>query len=384
MVARSRWSVSALTAVVSLGLVIFYSLYSLVPLTYADTPSLSSLYVGTMMTFVMAVQVFTPLFVRRFSLRTVLACSLSLLAAGAAATGFSTTLAPLLIGAVASGAGFGVLIVAGSQGVALLVAAPKLGRALGTYGLITMAATALGSPLGVHVALTFSPTAFGVSAAFAALIGIGASFGVPRGVGLHDTGLPSALASTQQRKLQELFSSIPWQVMVLLLIAVVMLSHGLSSLPVSAAAFGGAAVVVFAVQIGNALGRALGGECEARLGTNATIIVGVLLLAAGGTLGVFVQDASITMVSAVLLGAGVGIVQTVALHTAMQRMTPGRASVVWNLSVDAGLWVGGILWGLALTGGFVVAGVWLVSSAAVIAGVGVVLQLRNNGARLAR
>nr|WP_269151251.1 MFS transporter [Spelaeicoccus albus] len=385
-----------MTATVSVSVAIFFTLYSLIPVTRADAPGLSSVFVGTMMAFVMGVQVFTPALVRRLSLRYVLTGSALLLAAGALVTGMAAATPTLLIGAVATGAGFGVLIVAGAQGVALLVPPTKLGRALGTYGLFTMAASALGSPAGVQLALTFSSPVFGICAFAAGIIAAGLSFGIPAGVGRTPSGpsvdnvdnsgesgesTTNAQASSgterKPRTRPSLVANAPWLVLSLLLAAVVVLSHGLSSLPVLASAYGRAAVVVFAVQAGNALGRGIGGELEAKVEAGGAATTGAVLLAAGGVVGVLVGGSAAVIASGLLIGLGVGIVQTVTLHVAMRRLDSGPASVVWNLSVDGGLWVGGILWGVALTAGLLTAGVLAVSAAAIIIGAGVTAQLRR-------
>ncbi|GAB3054370.1 MFS transporter [Sediminivirga luteola] len=372
---RARVPVMALTAAASAGVAIFFTLYSLIPVTRGEEAGLSSLFAGTMMVFVMGVQVFTPALVRRFSLRGVLIASLLVLAAGALLTGIASGTAALLAGAVASGSGFGVLIVAGAQGVALLVPPGRLGRALGTYGLVTMASSALGSPAGLHIALTFSSQVFGVCAVAAGLIAAVASLGVPPGVGKAGTSTPASASGP--RGVPALVSGAPWLVLAVLLVAVVLLSHGLSSLPVLAAAHGSAAVTVFAVQVGNALGRGIGGELEARITTRATLIAGVLLLAAGGALGVATGGQGAVITAGALIGLGVGIVQTVTLHTAMRRMDSGRASVVWNLAVDGGLWAGGVLWGIAIASGFVVAGALVLS--VLLLGITAVAVLRLPG-----
>src|SRR5690606_40102411 len=120
------------------------------------SPGLSSWFLGTMMGFVMLVQSLTPILVSRFSLRLVLGGSMVLTAIGAVITGFSVSTPALLSGAVAAGAGFGVLIVAGSQGIALLGPESRLGRMIGIYGLVTMAAAGWGSALGRSIAATLS------------------------------------------------------------------------------------------------------------------------------------------------------------------------------------------------------------------------------------
>lgn len=382
---------ASLTTVASLGLVIFFTLYSLIPVTRAETPGLSSLFLGTMMAFVMGVQAATPALVSRFSLRGVLAGSVLLTAIGGLITGMSTNTAALLVGAVSAGAGFGVLIVAGSQGIALLVSGDRLGRMIGIYGLITMAAAALGSPLGVQIAITFSPAVLGLCALVIGLIAVGLSFGVPAAVGKAKPEIaPPDLKSRDQgaagnasalHRMLALVAGAPWIVLAFLVVGVVLLSHGLSSLPVLASAYGSAAVIIFSVQAANALGRWLGGEVEARTTTGTTVVTGAVLLAAGGISGVLATSSMLMIVSGVLIGTGIGVVQTVTLHTAMRVLSAGRASVMWNISVDAGLWVGGILWGLALTSGFVLEAVWSFSVLILLVGLLLVQQLRKKHMR---
>jgi hypothetical protein len=369
-----RGPVIALTTAVALGVAVFFTLYSLIPVTRADEPGLSSLFVGTMMAFVMAVQVFTPALVRRFSLRLVLTASLSLAAVGALVTGTAQSTVALLMGAVLSGAAFGVTIVAGAQGIALLVPAPRLGRALGTYGLVTMAATAVGSPAGVQLALTYSASVFGVCALVAGLLAAALSLRLPRGVGTADPDPARPGGSRGAGGPRRFVAGAPWLALGLLLAAVVLLAHGLSSLPVLATSFGGAAIVVFAVQSANALGRGIGAELEARIEAPATLVIGSLGLAAGGALGVLVGGPAAMIAAGALIGLGVGIVQTLTLHMSMRRMDPGRASVVWNLGVDGGLWVGGILWGVALASGVVGAGALAVSVVVLALGGAVALR----------
>lgn len=373
-----RQAVASLTAAVALGVAVFFTLYSLIPVTRADDPGLSSLFAGTMMAFVMAVQVFTPALVRRFSLRLVLTVSLAVLAIGALVTGTAQGTVALLVGAVLSGAGFGIVIVAGAQGIALLVPALQLGRALGTYGLVTMAATALGSPAGVQLALTYSPSVFGVCAFVAGVLAAVLALRLPPGVGTSDPDPRTTPDPPDGGGVRRFVAGAPWLALGLLLAAVVLLSHGLTSLPVLATSFGGAAIVVFAVQSGNALGRGIGGELEARIEAPATLVAGSLSLAAGGVLGVLVGGPAAMIAAGALIGLGVGIVQTLTLHTAMRRMDPGRASVVWNLGVDGGLWIGGILWGVALASGVVGAGALAVCVVVLALGVVVALRLRTS------
>lgn len=378
---------AALTAVVSVGVAIFFALYSLVPVTRAESPQLGSLFVGTMMAFVMGVQVFTPALIRALSLRTVLAGSMGCLAVGALLAGTSASIVVLLIGGVVSGAGFGVLIVAGTQGVALLVPAKQLGRALGLYGLITMAATAVGAPASVQLALIFSPPVFGWGAMIAGVVAAGLTLGIPPAVGRggHAVSEPVSEPTTEPAAdpaaagfgPQAFLRDTPWLVMGLLLLGVIVLSYGLTSLPVLATPYGSAALIIFLVQAGNAVGRWLGGELEPRLTAAGTVMTGATLIGLGVIAGLLLTGFLAGVVAGVCLGVGIGIIQTVTLHTAMLRMGSSRASVVWNLAVDGGLWAGGILWGIALAFGFTGVGALVVCAMILLVGMALVPQLRR-------
>ncbi|GAA4515106.1 MFS transporter [Brevibacterium yomogidense] len=419
----------ALTAAVSVGVATFFTLYSLIPVTRTDTPGLGSAFVGVLMTCVIAVQVGTPALVRRFTLRGVVTGSLVLLLTGTLVAGIAGTgtvhgagLIALLAGGAVAGAGFGILIVAGSQGVGLLVTGPGLGRALGVYGLVTVLATALGSPAGVQLGVSASPAVLGVTAAVLCGLGAVAALGIPSSVGRaptpSTTAPPSADASldpaaeaptpptdtapqdtpptgptphdpttappdepphSSSRDGQATSTAGALRLLsltlVFLLLAVLFLSHGITSLPVLATDSVGPAATILLVQLGTAGGRWLGGFAEPRLTRSGTILLATVLILAGGITGVLGSAISLVAVSAVVLGVGIGTAQTVALHTAMRRTDPGRASVVWNLSVDAGLWLGGVLAGLVLAAGATTTGVLV--TAAALAVTGTVLAVRE-------
>lgn len=378
---------TALTAVVSVGVAIFFALYSLIPVTRAESPGIGSLFIGTMMAFVMGVQIFTPLLIRKLSLRIVLAGSIACLALGALIASVATGPATLLVGGVVSGVGFGIMIVAGTQGVALLVPAKQLGRALGVYGLITMTATAVGAPASVHFALIFTPPAFGVGALLTGFVAVGLTFGIPPAVGRTSTPQPvqeaadcdgtvnnTADAATESHSFG---GHTPWLVLFLLLLGVTALSYGLTSLPVLATPLGSAALVIFCVQAGNAVGRWMGGELEPRLTAAGTVVTGVTLIAVGTVLSLMPLGQLADPLAGAFIGIGVGALQTVTLHTAMRRVGASRAAVIWNLAVDGGLWAGGILWGLTLAYGSTSAGVIVITAVIMLVGLALLPQLRH-------
>ncbi|WP_156892825.1 hypothetical protein [Corynebacterium sputi] len=154
------------------------------------------------------------------------------------------------------------------------------------------------------------------------------------------------------------------------------MSHALTSLPVLASAIGSASAVVFAGQLGNAVGRGFGGELGTRAGTSGSVAIAAALIVVGGIIGAVSGSFSGAIASGVVIGVGVGVAQSVTLHAVMLRMTPGRASVMWNLGLDGGLWAGGIMWGLLLTAGQVYEGVLVLAAVVAAAGIAVIVSLR--------
>lgn len=367
---------ASLTAAAAVGIAVFFTVYSLIPLTWSDQPGASSSFIGTMMTFVIAVQVFAPAMVRRYSLRTVMAAALLAMAVGVLVTGLAGTLPILIAGAVPLGVGFGVMVVAGAQGVALLVPADQLARALGVYGLISMLGSALGSPAGVQLTLALSSMVFGFVAFVLLIVASGLALMLPAGVGVIESEGPGASWSARLRVISTALRTAPWFIVAFLLLSIVILSHGLTSLPVTASVLGSAAAVIFSVQVGNAIGRGFGGELETRTGALTASITGAALVVIGGAASV-VDNFAVILVTGAMIGLGVGTVQSVTLHAVMLRMTPGRASVLWNLGLDGGLWVGGILWGLLLTTGHVELGAVAFAGLVAVAGLAVAVQLRS-------
>ncbi len=389
---------AALTAAVSVGVATFFTLYSLIPVTRTDNPGAGSAFVGVLMTCVIAVQVGTPALVRRFSLRAVVAGALVALGAGALVAGIAGTGAAsgaafvaLLTGGAIAGAGFGVLIVAGSQGVGVLVPGAGLGRALGLYGLVTALSTALGSPAGVQVGVSFTPTTFGVVGAVLCGLGAAAALWIPASIGrggsaagtTGDTRTPSVPRATHEAEPSATTTLGALRALALtltfLLLAVLFLSHAITSLPVLARDSVSPSITILLAQLGTAAGRWLGGFAEPRITRSGTIMAATVLLVIGSVTGVFTSGAAAVGMSAVVLGLGVGTAQTVALHTAMRRTDAGTASVVWNLGVDGGLWLGGILTGLVLAQGAMLPAIFAATS--VLAIVGAALAVKETGRR---
>lgn len=389
-----RLPFAALTTAVSIGTTAFFTLYSLIPISRADTPGVGTVFVGVLMAFVIAMQATVPALVRRFSLRIVVLGSLVSLAAGTLVTGASGSIAGgnagttiLLVGAAFAGAGFGVLIVAGAQGVGMLVPGPRLGRALGLYGLVTALSTALGSPAGVQLGLTTSTLTLCMFAGALCLVGAACALGIAHRAPDHGnsaltveavdspteraTGVAIASGSTRTLALT----------LVFLLVAILFIAHGVTSLPVHTSGAVAPAITILLLQLGVSAGRWLGGVTESRITRPGTVLLAVALVVVGATVGVLSGIAPLIGGAAVVLGVGVGTAQTVTLHMAMQRVGPARASVSWNLSVDCGLWVGGILAGIALAEGALVPGTLACAGVLIVLGVSLSVQDRIRSGR---
>src|SRR5699024_2100539 len=123
--------------------------------------------------------------------------------------------------------------------------------------------------------------------------------------------------------------------------------------------------------------RGLGGELEARIETPATLMVGSLGLAAGGGLGGLGGGPAAMIAAGALIGLGGGIVRALTLRMSMRRMGPGRAPAVWHVGADGGLWIGGMLWGVALASGVVGAGALVVSVVVLALGGAVAFRRRQ-------
>lgn len=387
-----RAQLTSVTVASALGIAVFYAAYSLIPIARADEPAVSSAVLGVMMGFVIIVQPATPALVRRFSVRTVLQTSLATMAVGVLLLGWAPGLVALLIGAAVAGAGIGVLVVSGAQSIGLLALGPRLSRELGRYGLVTISSAAIGAPLGVQLGTAASTEVFGLVAAGLCIISVVGTRGLSPGLG-RDTDAATDTATdtdtdtdtdTAQPPSDRTGTSLAtgllrarWT-LALMAIAIVLLSYGLTTLPVIASAAVLPAVVVLAVQFGNAVGRGVGGQLEPRIGHRGLVLVAgtLMLLGTGGT--VWWHDSAVVIAPALMLGIGAGMIQTAVLHVTMVQAGPGVGSVLWNITIDSGLWLGGILTGLALARGVTAEASLVVAGLLVIVGLVGLRQLARH------
>ncbi len=360
-----RGQLTSVTIASAVGIAVFYAAYSLIPITRADEPAVASAFLGVMMGFVIIVQPVTPALVRRFSVRPVLQVSLLTITAGVLLIGWAPGLIVLLVGALVAGSGIGVLVVSGAQGIGLLALGPRLSRELGLYGLVTITSSAVGAPLGVQLGTSASPQVFGVVAAGLCALSVAGTFGLRGDLGRAGADEQPTRTSTS---LVAGLVRARWT-LLLMVVTILVLSHGLTTLPIVVSATVSPAMVVLGVQFGNAVGRGVGGQLEHRIG-HRRVVVSALALLVLGTVGTVVVPGSVLVLApAVLIGIGVGMIQTAALHSTMVQAGPGSGSVLWNITIDTGLWLGGIFTGIALAHGVTAVASLVVAGISVLAGV---------------
>lgn len=266
--------------------------------------------------------------------------------------GYAVTdaLAPLIAVSALRGVGFGLLSVSGSALVAELAPPGRRGRASGAYGLAVALPNVVLVPVAVAgvdlvgyptllVAITVAPLA-----ATAAILAI------------RHRPEPVPVAGLRRPRV----GAIAGPVAVMLPIAVA--ATGIITF--APLAVPGADAAVLAVFGFAALAaRWVAGQLADRAASVRPLLPLAVVLAAAGLALVGLSGryggAAVAVLGALLLGVGFGAAQNQTLLLLFERAGAGRhgtASAVWNMSLDAGTGIGGILLGtLATRAGFPVA-----------------------------
>lgn len=335
----------------------FLSYATLVPISVER--GLSSVTGGAlllaMMVSVIGVQPLAPGLQRRVGPRRAIGGALVLMAAGhGAAILIPGDVPALLVSGVAVGTGFGILVVLATAAVPVVTPPGRTGRALGQFGATTAAAAAVGAPVGLWFSGQVTLETFRLVAGLAVAMGLLAIRRVPRRSGAQrsverpeasrqDTGTsPSPVAAGERS----------WSALgvVLLPFVVSMCAYGL----VIAFGPGGdganAAVYIATMQGTAVVGRWVAGALTDRGRPGAVYTAGIALTVAGLATVALAAPGWALVGFLVVMGVGVGTVQSASLVLAFARArTPGQASVGWNMTFDTGLGVAGLLGGLGFT-----------------------------------
>ncbi|GIL31672.1 MFS transporter [Actinocatenispora comari] len=301
-------------------------------------------------------QALVPLLGRRVGFHATFALGVAIMVPPTIGYALTDALPPLIAVSALRGIGFGLLSVSGSALVAELAPPERRGRASGAYGLAVALPNVALVPVAVAgVDLVGYPSLF-VAITVVPLAAAAAILAIRRTPATHppaDTGRPPLAA-------------IVGPVAVMLPIAVA--ATGIITFaPLSVPAASAAVLAVFGAAA--LAGRWGAGQLADRApGTRAVRAIlpvavlgagaGLALVGLGGHLGTG-PGVAVALLGALLLGVGFGAAQNQTLVLLFERAGAGRhgtASAVWNMSLDAGTGVGGILLGtLATHAGFALA-----------------------------
>lgn len=338
----------------------FLSYSTMVPISLDR--GLSAVTGGTLLTIMMlsviVVQPAAPALRHRWGPRRTIGSSLLLMAAGhGASLIIAHPVAALLVTGLAVGCGFGVLVVVATAAVPLVSRPERAGRALGQFGAATSSAAAVGAPLGLWFSGVVPLETFRLAAAACVLLAFVTLRGVPDRVAevpaTTAAGAPGPDGAARASGPGTGPATAPWWVAlgpVLLPFLVSMAAYGL----VIAFGPGGdtahPAVFIATMQAASVAGRWISGSLTDRLDPAAVYTAGIVMTAAGLVAVALTASPWLLAACLVLMGAGIGTVQSASLVMAFARArNHGRASVGWNMSFDTGLGLAGVFGGVGFT-----------------------------------
>lgn len=330
------------------AMVSFYLLLSVVPL-YATTAGAgdagAGVTTGAFMLATVAAELAAPALLARLGYRIVLAAGLVLLGVPSLALTGTTTLAGILAVSGVRGAGLGLMVVAGSALIALLLPRERRAEGLGVFGIVVGVPAVIALPFGVWLAERAGFPAVFAAAAIAPLIGLVAIPDMPgrREGPTRPVGVLEGLRNAGQLRPAMLF-----------LVTAVGAGVVATFLPLAAGA--SAALVAPALLAHSAtttFGRWWAGRYGGRHGQAALLVKGVVAAGIGMLVLVFVGRPVPLLAGTVLLGLGFGIAQNASLALMFDQVSADgydMVSAVWNLAYDGGMGLGAAAFGVIASG----------------------------------
>jgi predicted MFS family arabinose efflux permease len=331
----------------------FFLLLSVVPLYAASAgagePG-AGLTTAVLLLATVVAELAAPWLVARYGYRRVFGAGLLLLGAPALALPASAHLAVILPVSAVRGIGFGVVVVLGSELVAVLVPAPRRGEGLGLYGVVVGVPGVVALPAGVFLVGQVGYPAVFVAGAVAALAGL---VGIP---GLPDrppdpvrppdpdrpVGVLAGLRTAALLRPAVAFSATAVAGGVVVTFVPLAVTAGSGNL---------AALALLVQAVMATVARWWAGRYGDRHGPARLLVPGVLL----GTAGVFalvLTGHPVALVAGMLLfGTGFGVSQNASLALMFDRVPSsgyGTVSAMWNLAYDAGMGLGAAGFGVAV------------------------------------
>ena len=339
-------STLALAATMICTMSSFYLLLSAVPVHAAMLGGdlAAGFATGSLMATTIVGEFVAPRLIARVGRRPALAVALLMVAAPCLIS-FSHFLPLVLIGCMVRGLGLGVLLVA-ACGLATLLAPPRRrAEALGLYGLASAVPAIVCVPLGPWILAKAGAVAIAGLTAGLPLAGLAGVALLPRIVQpLDDSGHNHALPA---------LSLAAWPA-VSLAIGAILVGATVTFLPLAHPEAGQGTIMVALLLQGlmAAVARWLAGRPVDRhgpqgaaIGGVALVILSALCLALSGSIAVVIGMA--------LSGLAFGVLQSATLAQLMARATLAQvdgAGALWNGAYDAGLGIGGLVFGALATG----------------------------------
>lgn len=353
----------------------FQLLLSVVPLYAArvggGTGGAGSATAAFMLTTVLT-QVVMPRLLGRFGYRRVLVAGLLFLGLPALIYPLAGNVAGVLAVTLLRGVGFGIVTVGFAALLVELAPPERRGEALGLFGLAMTLPTVFCNPLGLWLVDASGYTAVFLLGGIAPLLAPLAVVGIETGsIDRDAVGSAGFLDGLRRGPLLRLF----------LIFATVTSATGVvvTFLPLTVPRSGlfSAATALLVFGLTSALSRLWAGRFGDRRDPHLLLAPG-LVVAAGG-MAALPQGGPPTLAGALLLGAGVGLLQNSTLILTMDRVADderGLGSTLWNVSFDAGTGVGAFSFGF-LVGASSLSSAFYVSAIILLAAIGLVFVDRS-------
>ena len=354
----------------------FQLLLSVVPLYAAEigggTGGAGSATAAFMLTTVLT-QMAMPRLLGRFGYRRVLVAGLLFLGLPALLYPLAGGVAGVLAVTLLRGVGFGIVTVGFAALIVELSPPERRGEALGLFGLAMTLPTVLCNPLGLWlVDASGYATVFLLGGLFPllaplAVVGIGTG-SIDRDAAAGGAGFLEGLRRGPLLRLFLIFATVTSATgVVVTFLPLAVPRSGLFSAATALLVFG----------LTSALSRLWAGRFGDRRDPHLLLVPG-LVAAAGGMVAI-PQGGPPTLVGALLLGLGVGMLQNSTLILTMDRVADderGLGSTLWNVSFDAGTGVGAFSFGF-IVGAAGLSSAFYISAVILLAAIGLVFVDRR-------
>jgi predicted MFS family arabinose efflux permease len=323
----------------------FYLLFSAEPVHAArlNGDLAAGLATGSLMATTIVGELFAPRLIARLGRRRALMIALIVLALPSLAA-FSTNLGAVLLSCAARGFGLGVLLVAACGLAAALAPPARRAEVMGIYGVASAIPAIACVPLGPWVLAEFGASSAAAIATFLGLVGMVGVALVPAST------CGSGTADSEARPYHmPALRAAAWP-SVALAIGAVATGVTVTFLPLAHSEMkSGTVMLALLVQgLGSAAARWAVGRPIDRHGPKQALAIGVVQIIAG-LLCLAMPGDMLVLAGMACCGIGFGILQSASLAALLQRCTPAQmdgASALWNAAYDAGLGIGGLVFGM--------------------------------------